>query len=104
MKPDELYEAFLESKEEYYKVHHMENVKEVPLCIFYYKIKEKFPRYKVEAFHKLQEEMYFNWTNWNGYVINLMKGRLSGVCTQYKHDRITIHPEIGWKFIVMKKI
>lgn len=55
-------------------------------------------------FHKMQEDMYLNWLNWNGYMITLMRGHLSGVCTKYKRDRDTIHPDIGWKFIVMKKV
>jgi len=97
--PEEIYEAFKTDLEE--KNHAFPTV---TICDLYFQIKKRHRGYKLETFHKMQEDMYFNWTNWNGYLITLSQGTLTGVCTKYKKDRNTIHPIAFWKFINMKPL
>ena len=101
--PDEVYEAFIEAREEYKKEFPNSTSLSTSLCELYRKLKPKFRGYKSYEFQLMQEEMYDNWQDWNGYMITLMRGHLSGVCTKYKRDRDTIHPS-GWKFIIMRKV
>jgi len=100
--PEDVYQSFLEAKDEYYRggAHAPDSVS---LCVFYYKIKSAFPTYTTDEFHKMLEDMYMNLNDWNGFIVSLRPGKLRGQCTKYKRDRITI-PVQGWKFITMKKV
>lgn len=100
MKPeptaDEVYESYLADIKE-----KNQDYDTVTICDLYFQIKKRYRGYRLETFQKMQEDMYLNWTNWNGYIIHLMQGHLTGVCTKYKKDRETIHPIGFWKFIEM---
>lgn len=97
--PEEIYEAYkadLEEKNDVFST--------VTICDLYFQIKKRHRGYTLESFHKMQRDMFLNWTDWNGYLIVLSLGTLTGVCTKYKKERETIHPVGYWKFISMKPL
>lgn len=100
--PDEIYEGYIEicnAKLRKYPNTSLPDI--IPICELYHILRKRFRGYKHKAFHELQENMHLSWDRWNGYTVILMSGHLSGVCTNYKKDRDTIHPYNGWKFIHM---
>lgn len=100
--PDQIFEAWTYQYNELLKQGYGE-LASITICDFYYEIKKRHRGYKLETFHELQVEMYLNRNDWNGYRVWITPGNLTGVCSLYKRNKITIHPEYGWKFIRMWK-
>ena len=69
---------------------------------FFHFLRERFTGVTVKKFHEMILDMYNNAMNWNGFVVCLQRGTITGVMTRLKRQRrLLFH---GLKFIKMVKL